>query len=122
MSEQELNLIIANNIKRFMEKRNLNQVDIAEHLGVTQAAVSAWCLGSKMPRMNKIDKLCELLDCTRTELMTENGLELMDQRKRSEQLQQIYDKHRVLFDAAEDATPEEIQQAVDYINFLKEKR
>ena len=69
MSEQELNLIIAQNITDYMQKRNLTQQDVADAVGVTQATVSNWCLGIKSPRMNKIDKLCELFGCKRSELL-----------------------------------------------------
>ena len=39
-----------------------------------------------------------------------------------EAMQAIYDKHRALFDAADNATPEEIKQAADYLEFLKSQR
>ena len=37
-------------------------------------------------------------------------------------LQSIYDKNRMLFDAADNATPEEISKAVEYLEFLKSQR
>ena len=71
MSEQEINRIIAENIVRFLEKKGLSQMDVAAYCGVSQASVSNWCKGIKMPRMDKIDKLCELFGCSRTDLLDE---------------------------------------------------
>ena len=122
MSEQEIITIISENIKAFMRRKGLTQIQVADYIGISEAAVSAWCNGKKTPRMNKIDKLCELFGCTRTEIMSKDGVDLMLKRNRSEALQSIYDKHRILFDAAENATEEEIRQAVDYLNYIKNKK
>ena len=71
MDEKEINIIIARQIAHYMEKENISQKEIAEYVGVSQASVSNWCKGIKMPRMDKIDKLCELFGCTRSDLMDE---------------------------------------------------
>lgn len=36
---------------------------------VSQATVSNWCKGIKSPRMDKLDKICIFLNCTRTDLL-----------------------------------------------------
>lgn len=45
------------------------QAELADYLGVTQASVSNWVNGVKIPRMDKIDKICEFLNCTRSDLL-----------------------------------------------------
>ena len=45
------------------------QTDLADYLEVSQASVSNWINGIKVPRMNKIDKICEFLKCTRSDLL-----------------------------------------------------
>ena len=57
MTEKELNKVIAANIVRLLDQKNRTQQELAEYVGVSQAAVSSWCSGSKTPRMNKIDKI-----------------------------------------------------------------
>lgn len=69
MTEKEMNEIVAENIKRYMNARNLTQLDVADALGVHQTSVSSWCMGKKLPRMDKIDKLCELFNVRRSELL-----------------------------------------------------
>lgn len=60
---------IAINIKRLMFERDLNQQELADKLGVTRAAVSAWCNGIRMPKAEMIDKLCEVLKTERSGLV-----------------------------------------------------
>lgn len=58
--------------KRLLAKLNASgrsQAELAAFLGVTQASVSNWVNGNKLPRMGKIDKICEFLGCSRTELL-----------------------------------------------------
>ena len=42
--------------------------------------------------------------------------------ERAALVQRLYDDNRILFDAAEEATPEEIQKAAEYLAFLKSQR
>lgn len=72
MSEHELNGIIANNITKQLELHNRTQSDLAEYMGVSQATVSNWCKGIKMPRMSKIDMICEYFHIERSDLMDEH--------------------------------------------------
>ena len=122
MSEQEFNKIFARNLNAMLDRRGLTQVDIANALGVTESSVSLWCNGKNTPRMSKVDKLCTLLRCTRSALLTDNGPQIADEADRAAAMQRIYDKSRILFDAAEDATPEELEKAAQYIEFLKTQR
>ena len=73
-NEENLNTIIASNITRLLNARNKTQYDLAEYLGVTQATVSNWCNGVKMPRMDKIDRICLFFDVPRSALMTSEFL------------------------------------------------
>lgn len=122
MSEQELNRIIGENILKYIELRGYTQADVAEYVGVSEAAVSQWCKGKKLPRMSKIDMLCKMFRCTRTALMSENGIQMTLEADKAETLQRIYDKCHILFDSAEDATPEELARAAQYIEFMKTQR
>lgn len=72
MSENELkiNRIIAKNLASLLRNKNRTQLELAEYLGVTQATVSNWCNGVKMPRMDKIDKICDFFDVKRSALMS----------------------------------------------------
>ena len=71
-TDKDVVKIVARNIVNQLEKNNKTQLELAEYMGVTQAAVSNWCRGDKMPRMNKVDKICEFFGITRSQLMTSN--------------------------------------------------
>ena len=70
-----------NNIDKEIGARILNklnasgrtQSELADYLGVTQAAVSNWVNGVKIPRMGKIDRICSFLNCSRSELLIGEG-------------------------------------------------
>ncbi len=122
MSEQELNMIFANNLVKILERRGLTQVDLANHLGVTESAVSLWCSGKTTPRMSKVDKICELLQCSRSALMAEDGTKIIEKDDVTRMLQDLYDKDHALLMSMADTTPEELAQLKDYLEFIKSKR
>ena len=96
MSEKELNKIIADNITRQMELNNRTQLELAEYMNVSQATVSNWCKGVKMPRMSKIDMICKFFNINRSDLMNDSSnqpeLNKRDTKQIEEILQQTKDK------------------------------
>lgn len=44
-------------------------------MGISQTTVSNWCNGVKIPRMNKIDRICEFFNVPRSALMVETDSE-----------------------------------------------
>ena len=72
MSNEAFNQAFSKNLNRYMKKFHLNQRELADRLGVGTAAVSFWCNGVKAPRMDKVDKLCELFHCRRSDLIEED--------------------------------------------------
>lgn len=71
MSEKEINDIISKNLTYYLERKNKTQLELAEYMGVSQATVSNWCKGIKLPRMKKIDTICDYLGIKRSELIEE---------------------------------------------------
>ena len=69
MSNSDINLRIANNLKKYMDINNITQDKLADFMGVSQVTVSNWCNGVKLPRMNKIDKICNFFNINRSDLM-----------------------------------------------------
>ena len=47
--ENILKIIVADRIRELMNEQSLNQVQLAEKIGVRQGAISAWLLGKKQP-------------------------------------------------------------------------
>lgn len=63
--------IIAKNLKRIAYENQKTQADIARDLRLTQSTVSSWMLGTRIPRMDKIDMLCNYFNVSRAEIMEE---------------------------------------------------
>ena len=120
MSEKELNKIIADNITRQMELNNRTQLELAEYMNVSQATVSNWCKGVKMPRMSKIDMVCKFFDINRSDLMNDSSsqpeLNKRDTKQIEEILQQTKDKltsqEGLMFDD-DPASPEAIDSILN---------
>lgn len=73
MSDKAINDIIAFNLNRLLELNGKNQADLATYMEVSQSTVSNWCKGIKSPRMDKLDRICVFLNCTRTDLLEDKN-------------------------------------------------
>ena len=53
----------------YMNKFDMTQADLAKRLNVGTTSVYNWCNGIKSPRMDKVDRMCEIFNCRRSDLM-----------------------------------------------------
>ena len=58
-------MITPNNIKSLREARHLTQAQLAEQLGVSYQAVSAWENGLKTPRVGMLEKLSQIFQVSK---------------------------------------------------------
>lgn len=124
MTEHEINRIVSENLNRLLEERNITQQELAEYIGVTQASVSNWCKGIKMPRMDKIDKICQYLDIERSALLKDSiEYKYYLDCAAAKVAEELYkrDDLRVLFDAARDVSEEDIRYVATLLEKLKKK-
>lgn len=70
--EARVNATVAKNLKHYLELNNMNQADLAKRMNVTTATTSNWCKGIKLPRMDKIDKICSIFNINRSDLIEEH--------------------------------------------------
>jgi repressor LexA len=68
-NKENINKTIAQNITFFLDRRGKTQQELADFVGVSQAAISNWSQGIKLPRMDKIDKICEFFKIKRSDLL-----------------------------------------------------
>lgn len=123
MSEQEINKIISERISYYLEKNGKTQLQLADYMNVSQATVSNWCKGVKMPRIDKIDKICAFFSCIRSDLI-ENPKNIpvyYESDESREIAQEIFQKPelRSLFDVAKDIPPERLKVLIEFIKQLK---
>ena len=67
--------IFVKNLRYLMDARGITQADICRELGVSSATVSNWFTGQKYPRIDRMQRIAELLGVTYSTLTTENGLQ-----------------------------------------------
>lgn len=72
---EELNRIFMENLNYFMNLRKKNQADIARAVGASTSIVSEWCRGAKVPRADKLAKICATLHISMTDLLAERPTE-----------------------------------------------
>ena len=68
----ELNKEIGLRIKKRLAMSGKSQADLAAYMNVSPTAVSSWINGRKIPRMDKLDKICDFVHCTRSDLLIES--------------------------------------------------
>lgn len=57
-----------NNLKQIMERAGKKPVDIASHLGISQATVYNWINGVTTPSIVEVDRLADFLGVDRDEI------------------------------------------------------
>lgn len=73
MSEDQYKKIFSKNLKRYMFLNNKNQIDLINDLGFNKSAVSTWCNGTRLPRMDKVDALAKYFNINRSDLIEERS-------------------------------------------------
>ena len=115
--------IFARNLNRFLEVNGKNQADIATLLNVSQAAVSNWCKGIKMPRMDKVQALADYFGINKSDLLEDKGVQEEDKsyyidEDAKELAQFLFEnpEYRVLFDAAKDVSADDLEMVKTIID------
>ena len=73
MSEKEFNEIFASRLRFYLNKYEISQLELSKRLGVSTTTVYNWCNAIKTPRMSKVDAMCEIFHCRRSDLTDEFG-------------------------------------------------
>lgn len=73
MEESDFKPLFAKNLNRLLALHNMTQAELAERMHVSTATTSNWCKGIKLPRMDKVDKMCSIFGCLRSDLLEDKG-------------------------------------------------
>lgn len=60
-----------NRLKLVLVEKDKTGIWLAEQLGVTAVTVSKWCSNITQPTLPTLDKIAELLECEKRELITD---------------------------------------------------
>lgn len=121
MPEQDFNAVFSKRLRYYLNKFEITQVELAKKLGVGTTSVYNWCNGIKSPRMDKVDAMCDLFHCNRSDLMedkstTSSELTARDERDIAKILEQtkeqLLSQEGLMFDG-DPASPEAINSILD---------
>ena len=99
--------IFVRNLRYFMDMKGITQADICRELEVSSATVSDWCTGKKYPRVDKLQRLADLLNVRFSSLTTEGGLQDYEDQIRLEAIHQN-PRLGLLFDHARKMRKEDV--------------
>lgn len=69
---ENINLVVANNIKNLRKQNNMTQTELAEKLNYSNKAISRWETGEIIPDVNTLNKICELFNVPIKQIFEEN--------------------------------------------------
>ena len=121
--ENSFNKVFAARLNYYLWYHGMTQKALADKLNVGTSTVSNWCKGLKAPRVDKIDMMCDIFGCDRADLVEapkEKNEYYLD-KETSKKAQELFENPdmRILFDAARNSKPEDLQMAADLLRRLK---
>ena len=126
MSEQEFNVVFSNRLRFYLEKLDITQKELAQKLGVGTTSVYNWCNAIKTPRMDKVDAMCAIFGCKRSDLIEDKGESqetyyLNDDAKDMAQFMFENPEYKVLFDASRKVKKEDIEFVKQMMDRMSDK-
>lgn len=121
MPEQDFNAVFSKRLRYYLNKFEITQVELAKKLGVGTTSVYNWCNGIKSPRMDKVDAMCDLFHCNRSDLMEDKTTASQELTARDEKdiakileqtKEQLLSQEGLMFDG-DPASPEAINSILD---------
>ena len=74
MTNEEYGKIVSKNLKRLLFESGKMQVEVADDLGIAKTTLNTWLNGSRVPKIESIDKLAHYFGVTRDEIMMPYGM------------------------------------------------
>ena len=105
------NMLFAANLRRLLDNNNMKAVDLAQRVGVSNAIVSQWLKGVKIPRMDKVSRICSVLDCSLEDLVGADA-----------PARELTPAQREMLDLVQTLTPEELSVLASTAKALKAAR
>ncbi len=111
--------------EQLLQSKGITSYKVSKDTGVSQTALSNWKSGKSVPTTKTLQKLADYFGVTIDYLMNKDNQkeEYYLNKETAAIAQGIFDNKelRLLYDAARDAQPEDIQMAYDMLLALKRK-
>lgn len=69
ITDDKYKKIFSKNLNYYMDLKGKTQTDIINDLDINKSAISSWCNGTRLPRMNKVQLLAEYLNINVSDLI-----------------------------------------------------
>lgn len=112
---------------KLRDEKGVKDADVAKATGITKSTFSDWKNGRSKPKDEKLLKIAEYFDVTLDYLRTGEEPSQPDgyylNGETAEMAQRLFENKdlRILFDAAKDASPEDLKTTYDMLMALKKK-
>nr|DAE26438.1 MAG TPA: Repressor protein CI [Siphoviridae sp. ctr4Z12] len=127
MTDEQQKMIFSNNLTTLLQEHDKTQKEVAEAINVSPQTFNTWCKGIALPRMGKVQLLADYFNIKKSDLIDETDdthtPDYYLNPETSKIAQEIYDNKELslLFDAARDANPEDLQTVHSMLMALKRK-
>ena len=113
MADEEIRRIFAKKLNHYLTVNGYNQADLARHMHVSTATTAKWCTGQTMPRIDKIQSICNWLGLEKTDLLDDQMDDakpyyLNDDAREIAQFLFENPDYKVLFDASRKVRKEDL--------------
>lgn len=119
--------IMAKNIKRYMESHGVDRNKICADLGIKYTTFSDWINAKTYPRIDKIELIANYFGVSKSDLVEDLNTPSPAGYYADPEVAEMANKlknnpdMRILFDAAEDMSKDDIEFVVDMIDKLKKR-
>ena len=108
-------------IFELIDEKGLTAYRVSKDTGISQASLADWRKGRSKPKIDKLQKLSEYFGVSIMYLTGETDERIDAQAPPMQQYLRTRPNARILFSAAKDISKEDMEKAVEYIEFLKSK-
>lgn len=119
---------MAKNLKYYMEKKNISQTELSDALSIPATTISNWMHANTYPRIDKIELMANYFGISKSDLVEDRSTEPNEDEyylnpETKKVAQEIFENKELslLFDAAKDASPEDIKTIHSMLLALKAK-
>ena len=114
MADEEIRRIFAKKLNHYLAINGYNQADLARYMHVSTATTAKWCTGQTMPRIDKIQSICNWLGLEKTDLLDDQmdvakPYYLNDDAREFAQFLYENPEYRVLFDASRKVKKQDLE-------------
>ena len=114
-------------LNSILQKRNLSQADLSKMTGIRSSSISDWLNGKYEPKQDKISIIAEALNVSPVWLIgyddtasnQSEGYYVDPETAEYAEYLRTRPEARLLFSASRGISKEDMQKAVEYIEFLK---